>query len=124
MRSISSYEIAACHRLGKKRTDKFPAKTIVKFTNRKAVDLCLKNRHRLLEVKQELKINLRFYESICSANDQSLKECNKLKRNGIIKDFYMRNGFVKVIKKEGDKPIKIYHPDILFDHFEDFYNNE
>ena len=34
--SISSYNITACHRLMKKTKDRFPAQTIVRFTNRKS----------------------------------------------------------------------------------------
>ena len=63
------------------------------------MDFCLKNRDRLLELKQFLKMNLRFYESLFAANEETLKECIKLKRNGLVKDYYMRNGFIKIIKK-------------------------
>ena len=124
LRSISSYEITACHRLGKKKLDKSPAKTIVRFTNRKAVEFCLKNRDWLLEMKPLLKMNLRFYESLCTANEETLRDCIKLKRNGLIKEYYIRNGFIKIIKIEGDKSIKIYHPDSLYEHFVDFYDND
>ena len=37
--NMSSYEITAC----------FPAETIVRFTNRKVVEFCLKNRDRLYD---------------------------------------------------------------------------
>ena len=80
--NITSYEITACHRLHKQKNSKFPAKTIVRFTNRKAAEFCLKNRHRLLEMKQELKMNLRFYESLCSTNEDIIKECFNLKKYG------------------------------------------
>ena len=99
MKNLSSYEITAYHRLSKNKSDLFLAKTIVRFTNKKAVDFCLKNRDRLIKMKQFLKMNLRFYESLCSANEETLKECIKLKRNGLVEDYYMRNGFIKIIKK-------------------------
>ena len=105
-----------------KKNDKFPAKTIVRFTNRKAVEFCLKNRDRLLEIKNEIKMNLRFLESLCSANEDIVSECYKLRKHGLITDYFIRNGFVKVIKKEGDKPLKMYHPYLLYDIFFDYYD--
>ena len=74
--AISSYNISACHRLKKNSNDRFPAQTIVRFTNRKMVNFCLTNRNRLLEVKNELKMNLRFYESLCDSNKTVYKECS------------------------------------------------
>ena len=45
--SITSYEIAACHRLKKSNKSSFPSQTIIRFTNRKAADFFLANRERL-----------------------------------------------------------------------------
>ena len=58
--SITSYEIAACHRLKKNNNSIYPTQTLIRFTNRKAVDFCLANRERLLRNKQKSKMNLRF----------------------------------------------------------------
>ena len=69
--SITLYEIAACHRL-KKHKSSFPAHTIVRFTNRKAVEFCLTNRERLIRNKQKLKMNLRFYENLCESNEMTI----------------------------------------------------
>ena len=117
---VSSYNISACHRLAKKKNDKFPAQTIVRFTNRKIVNFCLINRNRLLESKKQLKMNLRFYESLCESNKQVYYECYDLKKYGFIKDFYIRNGFVKIIR-DGYFPTKIHHPDDLHYYFEDYF---
>ena len=117
--TLSSYEITACHRLKKNKKDNFPAKTIVRFTNRKIVDFCLTHRDRLLEVKSYLKMNLRFFENLCTANEVILKECFHLKKDDMLYDYFIRNGYVKIIKKEGDKPYKICHPNILYDTFFD-----
>ena len=92
----------------------------MRFTNRKAVEFCLKNRGRLIEIKNHIKMNLRFYESLCSSNEEIIKVCFKLKKHGVIQDYYIRNGFVKLIKKEGERPFKIHHPDILYDNFSNF----
>ena len=115
--SITSHEIAACHRL-KKHKSSFPAHTIVRFTNRKAVEFCLTNRERLIRNKQKLKMNLRFYENLCESNETTIRYCGKLKQSGKIHNFFLRNGFVKIIEAEGEKPKKIHHPDDLFQQFE------
>ena len=119
---ISSYNISACHRLFKKKNDTFPAKTIVRFTNRKMVHFCLSNRDRLDECKSYLKMNLRFYESLCDSNKKNYDKCFDLKKYGHIEEFYIRNGFVKIIRKTGDKPIKLQHPDDLRYYFQDYYD--
>ena len=68
-------------------------------------------------------MNLRFYESLCRANEEIIKECSMLKYKNVLSDYFIRNGFVKIITNEGDKPFKIFHPDILYDKFSDFYNH-
>ena len=119
--SLSSYNISACHRLAKKNNDRYPAQTIVRFTNRKIVHFCLENRNRLLELKNQLGMNLRFYESLSNSNKKVYNECFDLKKYGLINDYYIRNGFVKIIKNGEDRPIKIKHPDDLYYYFEDYY---
>ena len=121
LQDVSSYQIAACHRLQKNNNDHYPARTIVRFTNRKIVQYCLKYRHRLVEIKSHLKMNLRFYESLCTANEKILKKCNELKRYGIIHDFFIVNGFIKIKKLETDNPLKIEHPDTLNELFEEYF---
>ena len=119
--SLSSYHISACHRLAKKKNDRYPAQTIVRFTNRKIVHLCLENRNRLLELKNHLKMNLRIYESLCNSNKKVYNECFDLKKYGLITDYFIRNGFVKIIKNGDNRTIKIKHPDDLHYYFEDYY---
>ena len=53
LNNVSSYEITACHRLNKRKSDKYPARTIVRFTNRKAVDYCLNNKKMLINAKKK-----------------------------------------------------------------------
>ena len=74
---ISSYEIAACHRLRKPRNYQYPAQPIIRFTNRKAVDFCLENLNRLLNSRHKINMNLRFYENLCAANATVIRSCNK-----------------------------------------------
>ena len=47
LKKVSSYDIAACHRLAKRKNDPYPARTIIRFTNRKIVQFCLRNRNLL-----------------------------------------------------------------------------
>ena len=51
-------------------------------------------------------MNLRFYENLCRANEEIVRECYKLKKEGLMEDYFIRNGFVKIVKKYGDKPKK------------------
>ena len=123
LESISSYQISACHRLLKK-DNRYSAQTIVRFTNRKIVNYCLTNKNNLINLKQHLKMNLRFFESLCDANEYVLKECFFLKKYGIINDYYLRNGFVKIINIDNNKPVKIKHPNELYEYFTDYYDHQ
>ena len=110
----------ACHRL-QSRNDKYPACTIIMFINRKLVDYCLHNRDYIIECKNHLKMNLRFYEDLTAANEYILKECIKLKNYGTIKNYILRNGNIKAIITENSRPIKINHPDNFYDLFPNIY---
>ena len=59
LNSISSYDIAACHRL-RKKSKNYPAHTIIRFTNRKNAKFCLYYRDRLQECRNVLKMNLKI----------------------------------------------------------------
>ena len=118
--TLASYNISACHRLAKKYNDPYPARTVVKFTNRKVAEFCIENRYRLLEVKP-FNMNLRFFHSMCDANEQILKECNYLHKFGQIESHYIRNGFIKIINNNGSRPKKINHVYELYEIFKDFY---
>ena len=58
-------------------------------------------------------MHLRFYESLCSLNNETRKICNGLKESGEIHSFSIWHGFVQIVAKEGDRPFRIRHPDIL-----------
>ena len=88
--------------------------------NRKIVNYCLNHQDRLLEQKNYLKMNLRFFESLCDSNKKVYDECYNVKKFGVITDFFIRNGFVKIVK-DGKRPIKIKHPDNLYYYFHDYY---
>ena len=52
------------------------------------------------------------------------RSCKRMFQTKEINDYYIRNGFVKIINKVGERPLKIYHPDILYNHFINFYDHE
>ena len=121
--TISSYEVCACHHLAKKRGDKFSARTVIKFTNRKIVEFCIQNRDRLIEVRP-FNMDLRFYHSLCDANEDILYQSKQLMKYGIINNYYLRNGSIKIIRNNNNSPIKISHPDVLYKMFKDYYDHE
>ena len=116
--TINSKDISAIHRLGVSRDPRYPSRVIVKFINRKIVDLCFERRDRLPDLRHTLNMNLRFYESLAHLNHESLRLCNWLKTNKKIYDHFLRNGFSKVVVAENEKPIKVPHPQFLRDKFE------
>ena len=69
-------------------------------------------------------MNLSFYEHLTDNNETVLKECSELEKYGIIKSYFIRNGFVKIVVNVGDFPIKIIHPHILYEKFKDFFDHD
>ena len=121
---ISSFEISACHRLFKKHGDRFPAKTVVRFTNRKLAEFCLFNKDRLVHVSDNLKMNLRFFDSLCETNKEIIKMCNVLCKYGIIKEYKVIRGSIRITKTNETKQYKITQLDELSKMFKDFYDYE
>ena len=115
---LSSDDIVAAHRLGRPKNSRSPARVIVKFLNRKCVEWCLSHRSDVKYVKKEMNVNLRFYDSLCAKNEETLKMAEWLSAEGLIHRYFMRNGFVKIVVDEGDKPYKLKHPQSLRDKFE------
>ena len=115
---IEVTDISACHRLGKfQRNSRFPRRVIVKFINRKIVYGALNNREKLWDLRGDLQMNLRFYESLCSLNQEALRICKGLQEEGLIHSYYIWHGFVNIVVKDGDKPFKIKHPEVLREKF-------
>ena len=114
---IAPTDISAIHRLGQTRDPRYPARVIVKFVNRKIIDLCHQKKDRLPDLYHELKMNIRFYESLAQLNQESLKLCAWLFSVGKIHDYFLRNGFSKIVIAENDKPVKVPHPQFLRDKF-------
>ena len=112
-------DISACHRLFNPPGSYFPAKVIVRFGNRKIVNFCLDHKEDLQQKAfDQLRWNLRFFESLCSKNEETLRICKRLSQQQKIHDYYIRNGFVKVVAHENGRPEKIKHPDLLRKKFD------
>jgi hypothetical protein len=118
-KDITYDDIVACHRLWSSPDSREPAKVIVKFTNRKVVEWSLAHPENLAIVKQTLGLDLEMAESLCPANVEVQRLCKWLKENGHIHHFYSRNGFWKVVRAEGDYPVRITHPEHLRNKFVD-----
>ena len=115
---IQSTDISAIHRLGVSYDTRYPARVIVKFVSRKITNLCFERKDWLPDLRNTLKMNIRFYESLAQLNQESLKLCTWLFNAGKIHDHFMRNGYCKIIIAENDKPVKVPHPQFLRDKFD------
>ena len=118
-KDITYDDIVACHRLWSPPESREPARVIIKFVNRKVVEWSLAHPENLAIVKQTLGLDLTMAESLCPANVEVQNLCKWLKDNGHIHRFYSRNGFWKVVKAEGDFPVRITHPEHLRNKFVD-----
>ena len=115
---IHNYDVVACHRLGRSN-GMYPAQTIVRFVNRKNVEYILQHRADFQRhLKSYLNLNVRFFEHLCDANEEVRKSCKILKEHNYIHNYYSRNGFFKIVVKEGDSPLKIKHIEILREKFD------
>ena len=119
LNNITSYDIAACHRLANFSRDK-PPDVIVRFVCRKNAIKCLKLKRYLSESYKEVYIA----ENLSSANMEILLECKELKNNGRIHNVWTRKGIVFFVKTEDPEeyPSAILHIDDLIDHFKDYYD--
>ena len=112
-------DITACHRLYNPPGSQFPAKVIVRFMNRKIVNFCLEHRDDLQQKAfDSFRLNLRFYESLCSKNEESIRICKWLSQQHKIHDYYVRNGYVKIVAQVNGRPERIKHPDLLRKKFD------
>ena len=104
---VGHYEVEGCHRLRKRKGDVTPP-TIIRFINRKIPEYCKKNRWRLRNLNYN-NWNLSFRDDLNDANDAILKECEKLVNSGKLHKVYTYNGFVRVVKKNGDHAVRLSH---------------
>ena len=117
VKDLEHYEIAACHRL-KKVNKNQPANVIVRFTNRKRVYQCLKNRKHLRQAIPKYP-NIYIIENLCPKYRSIFDTCSKLRREGKIKSLWSYNGTVqfKTTDDKNERSNKIFHFSDLEEHF-------
>ena len=110
---ISSYDIAAVHRVGKKR-GKRPRNVIICFMSRKDSIFILNQRINFERSARNLQYNgLRVISNLCPENKEIFNKCFKLKKQNVIKYVGTHiNGSV-YIQLPGDEEF------IFIDHYDD-----
>lgn len=103
---VGSYEVVGCHRLKKREGDK-TTPTIIRFVNRKVAEYCMKNRWKLKNLRSSW--SLSFREDLCETNLDILEKSETLQKEGYISKVFTRNGFVKIVMNDRQRPIKIHH---------------
>ena len=94
---VTSFDIAACHRLKKRKGSRY-SNVIVRFVSRKKAILCLQNKKHL---------------------QSPYNYCHKMKMEKNIVIILTFNGVINFKKTEDDEIHKIFHYDELYDHFPD-----
>ena len=117
--NISSYGIAACHRLKRQPNDR-SANIIVRFVNRQDAYKALKNRKHLANSPfvEEFNGNIYIYENLCPEFRKILNYCESLQDEGLIKACYSLNGIVHIKMDDVSKAIKILHMNDVKYYFE------
>ena len=88
---FSSYDISACHRLCKRKGDRY-APVIVRFTNRKFVQDLMDGRHLLPIRTQFYWGKITFRENLVPGRRRVLCELEQLRKNGLIEHCGSWNG--------------------------------
>jgi hypothetical protein len=119
---VETDDIVACHRLqktSKEKKSKLPAKTIVRFGNRKNTIKCLKNKKQLGTVYEDLgyQNNIFINENLCPAHQTIFDRCGKLKYEKKIARYWSFNGVVNIKLTENrlERPRKILTMDDLYE---------
>lgn len=109
---LSHYEIAACHRLKFKKRGEHFRRIIVRFINRKRSYECIQARKNIKFYFPELP-KAYIHDSLCFKYSAIYDRCNELKRMGIIKKIWIRNGtiFAKKTDNDYERPVRLYHLD-------------
>ena len=67
----------------------------------------MRNRWRLKHLRTTW--NLNFREDLCDSNMEILTKCEEMQKEGLLAKVFTANGFVKVVKRNKDRPIKLTH---------------
>ena len=118
---LSSFEIAACHRLKRLVNNEVHQRVIIRFTNRKRAHECLIARRYLNDTIWEFP-DIFIHESLCFKFKDIQDICNEMKNQGLIRKIWTYNGIINIKKSDNfnDLPLKIYHMDDIMRYFPNF----
>ena len=122
---VTSNDIEACHRIGKKNYRINSTKTIIRFVNRKHTKKPLYNKKKLSQNHKNYSFstnNNPFFisENLTRMNESLAYQGRQLKRNNLVNACYTRDGIVTIKISDRSKAIKVYHMNDLLDLFPDF----
>ena len=113
---IDSKDIEACHRLAKRKNDRGPQRTIVRFVNRKNCESLHRNKKKLTNdyTKNRLREcgihnNVYINSNLSPYNKFIWGKCKHLHDEGFIDRFWVYNGFLHIAEHDEDKGEKISH---------------
>ncbi len=121
-RITSAFEVQGCHRLGYDKNGFTPV--IIRFTNRKVKEFCIAKRGNLKKINCPW--NLSFREDMELENIKIEQICSDLKDSKFIKNYIVRNGFIKIFMEGISRPNKIEHVqdlrELFKEYFEEYYD--
>ena len=123
--NVTTNDIEACHRVGKRDNKIGSTKAIVRFVNRKNAKQALYNKKKLSRIKKKYEFNKNNNSFFISGNLTRMNESlafqvRKLKRNNLVSACYTRDGIVTIKIKERSKAIKVHHMNDLLELFPDY----
>ena len=115
--NLESWEIAACHRLKKKRKNEQFGNIIIRFTNRKRAIQCLKYKKYLKDYICEYP-KIYIHENLCPRFRSIFEDCEKMKAEDEIKKLWTFNGIVNLKKSDNiNERLKNFYQDNDFEKF-------
>ena len=126
---VASYDIEACHRIGKV-TRIGSTKTIIRFVNRKHAKHGLYNKKKLSQIEKKYTFNTNnnpFFinKNLTRTNESWAYQERKLKHNSLVNACYTRDDIVTIKINEHSKATKIQHMNDLLELFLNYdFENE
>ena len=119
---LTSNDIEACHRIGKKNNRIDSTKSIIRFVNCTYAKKALFNKKKLSQNHKNYSFNTNNNPFFISGNLTRMNESLayqgiKLKRNNLVNACYTRDGIVTIKISDRSKAIKVYHMNELVGPF-------
>lgn len=112
---LKATDIEACHRLPNNKNSK-PKNTIIRFVNRKTAEKFLRKRKINKTLTEKINLNkhdIYINPNLCPYNRVIMGKIVNLHKNDLIYKYWIFNGNINIMLKEGQSPIKIKHLDQL-----------